>query len=275
MKADRDQIIEQIGRDADMGSQNGLVSVIMPAYNCEKFIEQAVNSVLMQTYSNLELVVIDDGSKDNTAKIVDGLSKSDLRIKLYINNENMGVSAARNRGISLASGDWIAFLDSDDIWEKTKVEKQIIYANEMNAQFLFTSVSYINENGEHYNGIFEVPDRVTYKQLLKQNVIACSSVLIKKYFFNTIKMERDEMHEDYAAWLRVLKTGVCAYGINEPLLTYRISRNSKSGRKIRTIKMTYSVYRFVGVNPIESAYFMMSHILRSVKKYRNINIATR
>ncbi len=275
MKKDRDQIIALFGRDVNMGSQNSLVSVIMPAYNCEKYIVQAVNSVLSQTYSNLELVVVDDGSHDNTAKIVDGLSKSDLRIRLYINNANMGVSAARNRGISLAAGDWIAFLDSDDMWEKTKIEKQMIYANEMNAQFLFTGVSYINENGEHYNGTFEVPDRVTYKQLLKQNVIACSSVLIRKYFFNTIKMERDEMHEDYASWLRVLKTGGCAYGINEPLLYYRISRNSKSGRKLRTIKMTYSVYRFIGVNPVGSAYFMMSHILRSVKKYRNINTTTR
>lgn len=255
-----------------MGNQESLVSVIMPAYNCEKYIEDAINSVLEQTYSNLELIVIDDGSKDKTIDIIKRISKQDDRVKLVKNEKNLGVSATRNKGISLAKGDWIAFLDSDDIWKKTKLEKQMQNANKTGAQFLFTGVTYINEDGEPYSGIFEVPSIVSYKKLLRQNVITCSSVLIKKRFFDTIKMEKDDMHEDYAVWLRILKTGICAYGINEPLIIYRISRNSKSGNKIKTIKMTYKVFRFIGINQVGSAYFTFRHVIGAFKKYRKIKM---
>lgn len=252
-------------------NEEALVSIIMPAYNCEKYVGEAINSVINQTYKKWELIVVDDGSKDNTIKILGEISKKDSRIHFIKNEKNQGVSATRNRGISLAKGDWIAFLDSDDMWEKTKLEKQIKYAEKTSAEFLFTGSSYINEDGEYYKGIFEVPQKVTYKKLRNQNVISCSSVLIRKRFFDDIKMEKDDMHEDYAVWLRVLKTGISAYGINEPLLIYRISRNSKSGNKLKTIKMTYKVFRFVGINPIGSAYFMIRHITGAVKKYHKIN----
>lgn len=247
-----------------------LVSVIMPAYNCEKYIVNAINSVLDQTYTCLELIIIDDGSKDKTIDIINNFCKEDSRVRLVRNDRNLGVSATRNRGISLANGEWIAFLDSDDIWKNNKIERQMEYAIETGAHFVFTGVSYINEKNEKFSGIFEIPSKVSYQKLLKQNVITCSSVLIKKYFFETIKMEKDEMHEDYAVWLRVLKTGIGAYGLNEPLLIYRISQNSKSGNKIKTIRMTYQVFRFIGINPIGSFYYMLNHVLRSVKKYNKI-----
>ncbi|WP_084780612.1 glycosyltransferase family 2 protein [Bacillus massilinigeriensis] len=253
-----------------MTNQKNLVSVIMPAYNSERYIEDSINSVLSQTYENLELIIIDDGSKDNTLKIIERLSTQDKRINFVKNEMNIGVSETRNKGISLASGDWIAFLDSDDIWEKTKIEKQLKYANEFSAEFLFTGSSYINENSVPYSGVFEIPSLVSYKKLLRQNVITCSSVLLKKHFFKDIKMEKDEMHEDYAVWLRVLKTGAVAHGINEPLLIYRISKTSKSGNKLKTIKMTYKVFRFIGLNQVVSSYFTFSHIIGSVKKYRKV-----
>lgn len=250
------------------------VAVIMPAYNCEKHVEAAINSVINQSYENWELVVIDDGSTDNTVEIIEQISKNNSRIHFIKNKMNQGVSATRNQGIALANSAWIAFLDSDDMWEKTKLEKQIKMAKDKTAEFIFTGSSYINEDGEFYQGIFQAPDKVSYKKLRNHNVISCSSVLIKKKFFNEIKMEKDEMHEDYAVWLRVLKAGISAYGINEPLLIYRISRNSKSGNKINTIKMTYKVFRFVGINPVGSAYFMMSHVIGSIEKYRKIGNIT-
>jgi teichuronic acid biosynthesis glycosyltransferase TuaG len=249
-----------------------LVSVIMPAYNCENYIEDSINSVLAQTYKDLELIVIDDGSNDNTVNIINKISNQDSRVKFYKNKENKGVSVTRNKGISLANGEWIAFLDSDDIWTETKIEEQLKYANELEAEFIFTGVSYIDEKGEPYSGIFEVPNTVSYSKLLRQNVITCSSVLIKKRHFNSIKMENDNMHEDYAVWLRVLRSGICAYGINKPLLIYRISRNSKSGNKLKTIKMTYSVFRFVGLNSSSSIYYLCRHLIGSIKKYRRIKI---
>ncbi|NBG89624.1 glycosyltransferase family 2 protein [Isachenkonia alkalipeptolytica] len=253
-----------------MSKNEALVSVIMPAYNCEEYVIEAINSVLAQTYKNWELLVLDDGSKDNTLQIIEKFSQKDSRIKALPNGKNMGVSATRNRGIELASGDWIAFLDSDDMWEPLKLEKQFEVVENKSAEFLFTGSSYINEEGEPFKGIFEVPEKVTYKRLRNQNVISCSSVLVKKKYFENIKMEKDEMHEDYAVWLRILKLGVTAYGVNEPLLIYRISRNSKSGNKMKTVKMTYKVFRFVGINPIGSAYFMMRHVIASVGKYKKI-----
>lgn len=253
-----------------MSKNEALVSIVMPAYNCEKYVVEAINSILVQTYKNWELLVLDDGSKDNTLQIIEEFSQNDSRIKALPNGKNMGVSATRNRGIELASGEWIAFLDSDDMWEPEKLEMQFEIVDKEASEFLFTGSSYINEEGEPYKGIFEVPEKVTYKKLRNQNVISCSSVLVKKKYFENIKMEKDEMHEDYAVWLRILKLGVTAYGVNEPLLIYRISRNSKSGNKMKTIMMTYKVFRFVGINPIGSAYFMMRHVLASVGKYKRI-----
>jgi teichuronic acid biosynthesis glycosyltransferase TuaG len=247
-----------------------LVSVIMPAYNCDRYIEEAIYSVINQTYQSWELIVIDDCSKDKTAHIIEKLLKVDARIRYYKNDNNNGVSATRNRGIALANGAWIAFLDSDDRWDRMKLEKQMMIAVNKNIEFLFTGSSYINENGDFYKGVFNVPEIVTFKKLRKHNVISCSSVLINKRFFNHIKMEKDEMHEDYAVWLKILKGGVCAYGINEPLLTYRISKNSKSGNKLKTIKMTYKVYRFLNINPLSSAFFTVSHVILSLKKYKKI-----
>lgn len=253
-----------------MPRNDDLVSIIMPAYNCEKYVVEAIESVINQTYSNFELLVIDDGSKDSTLQIINDFAEKDNRIKALQNEKNSGVSATRNRGISIAEGNWIAFLDSDDIWEEEKLEKQMNYAKENDADFIFTGSSYIDEEGKPYSGIFEVPEKVSYRKLLRHNVITCSSVLVKKKYFENIKMEKDEMHEDYAVWLRILKLGISAYGVNEPLLIYRISRNSKSGNKMKTIKMTYKVFRFVGINSIGSAYFMMRHVLASVGKYKKI-----
>ncbi|MBF0705383.1 glycosyltransferase family 2 protein [Alkalihalobacillus hwajinpoensis] len=251
-------------------TEGNFISIIMPSYNCENFIEDAIRSVIEQTYKQWELIVIDDGSVDNTNRIIEKLSNTDSRIRFYINDENQGVSATRNKGLSLAVGDWIAFLDSDDMWEKTKLEKQMLHARNSKSEFLFTGSSFINESGEYYQGEFKVPELVDYRKLKKHNVISCSSVLIKKRYFDDVKMENDDIHEDYAVWLKVLKSNTVAHGINEPLLIYRISRKSKSGNKIKTIKMTYKVYRFIGINPISSLYYMVSHILGSIKKYKKI-----
>lgn len=253
-----------------MSKNKDLVSIVMPAYNCEMYITEAINSVIDQTYSNWELLVIDDGSKDNTLQAINELADKDSRIKSIPNEKNIGVSATRNRGIDLASGEWISFLDSDDMWHPSKLEKQLKVVSKKSAEFIFTGASYINEEGLPFKGTFNVPEQITYKRLRKQNVISCSSVLVKKKYFKNIKMEKDEMHEDYAVWLRILRLGVIAYGVDEPLLIYRISKDSKSGNKLKTVKMTYKVFRFIGINPIGSAYFMTRHVLASIGKYRRI-----
>ncbi len=247
-----------------------LISIVMPAYNCEKYITESINSVINQSYKNWELLVLDDGSKDETLNIINEFGQKDSRIKVFPNGKNMGVSATRNRGIDLATGNWIAFLDSDDMWTTDKLENQLAIVEEKLAEFVFSGASYIDESGRPYKGIFEVPEMVTYKKLRNHNVISCSSVLVKKKYFENIKMEKDEMHEDFAVWLRILKLGINAYGVNKPLLIYRISKNSKSGNKLKSIKMTYNVFRFIGINPFSAVYYTVRHLLASVSKYEKI-----
>lgn len=250
------------------------VSIIMPTYNSEKYISYSIKSVINQSYSKWELLVIDDGSNDETSNIIKKFQKVDTRIKYIRNEKNLGVSATRNRGIKLSRGTWIAFLDSDDIWEVQKLETQLNISHEKNVDFLFTGSSFIDENNKKYSGKLQVPSMVTYEKLKKHNVISCSSVLIKSEHFKTIKMENDAIHEDYAAWLQILKTGIKAYGIDEPLLIYRLSKHSKSGNKFKTFKMTFGVFRFIGLDNLSSTFYTFCHVLNSLKKYKDIGKKT-
>jgi teichuronic acid biosynthesis glycosyltransferase TuaG len=249
---------------------NELISVIMPAYNCEKYIAESIKSVILQTFKTWELIIINDCSTDNTQSVINDFAGTDSRIRVYENDENSGVSKTRNKGISAANGSWLAFLDSDDIWHEEKLEKQMLSAKKNNSGFIFTGASYIDENGSMYKGVFNVPESVSYKVLLKQNVISCSSVLIKKAFFDDIKMENDSIHEDFCVWLKILRGGNTAHGINEPLLIYRISRKSKSGNKIKSLKMAYKTYRYIGINPLTAWYYLGFYIVRNLRKYRKI-----
>lgn len=253
-------------------SSRPLVSIIMPAYNCERFIEKAIDSVQKQTYTNWELIVINDSSKDATYEMVQRKANYDDRIHLYDNEQNMGVSKTRNRGVSIAKGDWIAFLDSDDIWEARKLEKQIsLIENNENVAICFTGSAFINEEGEPANYILHVPENVTYKELLKQNVISCSSVLLRKKYYLKYKMPDGDLHEDFALWLMILREEKKAYGIDEPLLVYRIYANSKSGNKIHAAKMQWNVYKYIGLTVSQRIYYMCCYTVRNLKKYKKIH----
>lgn len=249
-----------------------LISIVMPAYNAEKYIEQAIDSVINQTYDNWELIVLDDGSSDNTKAIIVRKAEKDYRIHFYENAVNMGVSATRNRGVKVANGEWIAFLDSDDAWENEKLEKQVQFLNEHeNARIIFTASSFINEENKKANYILHVPTQVGFKELLKQNVISCSSALVQKKYLEKYAMPGDKLHEDYTVWLKILEDGSQAYGIDEPLLIYRISSNSKSGNKINAAKMQMRVYQYLGLNIFQSVYYMICYTIRNLKKYRQIH----
>lgn len=256
--------------DKTIFNKKELVSIIMPSYNSEKTIENAIKSVINQSYPYWELIVIDDGSSDHSFSIIQNFSVKDERVRTIQNKKNMGVSKSRNLGIEKSKGDWIAFLDSDDMWVEKKLEKQIFYAHNHDALFIFTGSSYINADGEYYKGKLEVPNIINYRKLIKQNVISCSSVLIHKKCIGETKIENDEMHEDYAFWLKILKKGFSAFGLNEPLLIYRIDQNSKSGNKIKSVKMTYKVFRHLSHNYISSIYLTIRHTLGATMKYVKI-----
>lgn len=247
-----------------------MVSIIMPAYNAEPYIRGAIESVLAQTVQDWELLIIDDCSVDQTAQISLSYAKQDKRIHYLKNHINSGAAESRNRGITHANGEWIAFLDSDDCWDRKKLQLQLQAAAKHKAVFLFTGSSFINEHSQPLDAYLPAPDQVRYKDLLKQNVISCSSVLIRKELISQYPMKHAaRLHEDFAVWLQILRDKqICAYGVDAPLLIYRVTSGSKSGNKIKAGIMTFRVYRYVGLGMIPAVYYWGQYFYRSLKKYR-------
>ena len=247
-----------------------LISIIMAAYNAERTVGFAVESVLKQTYENFELLVINDCSTDNTRKIVEEYAEKDSRVKLITNPENLGVSLTRLEGLKQANGDWIAIIDSDDAWMPEKLEKQIALQKKLNTDLVFTGVKYLKADGTPLDWELKVPDEIGYKKMLKQNLIANPSTLVRKELYEKYYAIGDEMHEDFALWLSILKTGINAYAVTEPLTIVRISPNSKSGNKLKSAVMNWKTYRYMKMNIFSSAYYMCWYTVNGILKYRNL-----
>lgn len=245
----------------------GLISIIMAAYNAEKTIAQAIESVLAQTYQNWELFVINDCSTDGTASVAE--SYQDSRIRLLHNEKNSGVSLTRARGAEAANGEWIAILDSDDAWTVDKLERQAALHIEKKANLIFTASSFMDATGTPMEWVLHVPEEIGYRKLLKQNLVSNSSVLVKAELYREHMTIGDNMHEDFACWLKILRLGEKAYGIDEPLLIYRLSTNSKTGNKWKSAKMNWKTYRAIGLNIPESAYYMLWYTAKGLLKYRH------
>ncbi len=255
--------------------KNERVSVVIPARNAERTIGQTIESVIEQTYPYWEMVVINDGSTDGTMSVIEEYAAREKRMTVFSNPVNLGVSETRNRGVRAARWDWIAFLDSDDLWAEDKLERQmeLVHGKERQGEtpdIVFTGSAFIDSSGNLSPYRFRVRDTVSYHELLKQNVISCSSVLVRKKLLLKYPMKHDDMHEDYAVWLQILKNGGTAYGIDEPLLIYRLSEGSKSGNKKKAAFMTYKVYRFMGLNLFQSFYYFCWYAYRNLRKYQAI-----
>ena len=247
-----------------------LVSIIMPLYNGEKFIKITLESVLKQTYKNWELLITNDGSKDNSPKLVEEYAKKDERIKLF-NQVNKGSAAARNNSLKEANGKYIVFLDSDDIWEDNFLEKQIKFLKEKNASLVFSSYKRINEDGKEILDPFIVPEKVGYKDLLKTCSLTCLTSIYDRektgiiYFNEELKSLRD----DYVMWLTMLKKVDFAYGNKEILASYRIFSNSTTGKKFKVLKPQFLVYyKIEKLGLIRSLYYFINWIFISLKKYK-------
>ncbi len=250
-----------------MFKENDLISVIMPAYNAENTLQKAVDSVLAQTYQHLELIIVNDCSKDRTLAVAQEYAKKDLRVRVISNTVNSGVSVTRHKAVQEARGEWIAFLDSDDAWKADKLEKQIERQRQTNGNLIFTGSSFMDAEGNPIDWMLHVPKQIDYKKLLKQNLISNSSVLVLKSCYQKFEAMGDAMHEDFACWLKMLRSGEIAYGIDEPLLIYRLSSDSKSGNKRKAAKMNWNTYRAVGLNPFEAGYYMIWYTINGIKKY--------
>ena len=251
-----------------MGISQELVSIIMPAYNAEKTLAQAVNSVLAQTYKNFELLIIDDCSTDSTSTLAH--SFSDSRIRVLTNRENSGACRTRHNGAAQAKGNWLAFLDSDDAWAADKLEKQMQLQQKRNADLVFTGSAFMDQDGTKKDWVLHVPATIGYRKLLKQNLISNSSVLVRRQQFMECECLCNGLHEDFVCWLRLLRGGALACGIDEPLLIYRLSPNSKSGNKLKAAKMNWRAYRTAGLSVPAAAWYMGFYTVNSLRKYRHL-----
>ncbi|WP_455265950.1 glycosyltransferase family 2 protein [Phascolarctobacterium sp.] len=247
----------------------GLISIIMATYNAENTIGQAITSVIQQTYTDFELIIINDCSTDRTVDVINEFVKKDARIRLINNSKNMGVSYTRKHGLDEAKGSWIAILDSDDLWLPEKLAKQVEFQKKTNADLLYTGSGFMNVDGKQINWKLNVPEVITYRQLLKQNILSNSSALVRKDLYEKYYAVGDDMHEDFAIWLQILRNGIKAYGINEPLLIYRLDDKSKSGNKFKAAMMNWNTYRYIGLNLLEAAYYEFWYAINGLCKYKH------
>lgn len=248
--------------------RQALCSVIVPAYRSEKYIAACIASVQAQTFRDLEIVVVDDASEDYTGQIVQQMAKEDERIRYLRQEANRGVAAARNRGVEEAAGEWIALLDSDDVWLPEKLEKQLVLQQQSGAELIYTGAQCMDCDGRMQERYFRVPKQTDYKALLKGNDIVCSSVLVKREWLLKHPMERSDLHEDYLCWLKLLKDGCIAAGIDEPLTFYRLTEGSKSRNKGKAAKMTWETYKQLGLAWYKRCVAFAAYAIHGCKRYR-------
>ncbi|GAB3058566.1 glycosyltransferase family 2 protein [Virgibacillus ainsalahensis] len=252
--------------------QNPLISVITPAYNAEKFIKETIQSVIDQTYSNWEMVIVDDRSKDRTVERIKEMQEHDGRIKLVELEENSGSAVARNTAIQNAKGRYLAFLDSDDSWMPEKLEKQLTFMQELGIAFSFTKYVRTLEDGTPTNATTSAPATVSYDALMKRCVIGCLTVMLDREKIGQVEMVNIRTRQDYALWLDLTRRGYLAYGMSEVLAKYRVVENSISSNKWRAAKQNWRVFRDVEKQSLTKSmwYFANYAVLsiRDVIKYR-------
>ena len=219
-----------------------LVSVIIPAYNCAGLISRAIESVLIQEVS-LEIIVIDDGSGDNLEQVLETY-RDNPAFSFIKNKTNLGAAGSRNKGVAMAKGRYVAFLDADDYWAAGKLKKQTDAMERTGCVLSCTARELMTPQGELTGRIIPVKEEITYRDLLHHNSINCSSVVLK-----------------------ILQKYKKACGIREPLLKYRLSNQGKSGNKLQSARMTFMVYRYLGFGILKSCYYFASYALHGVWKY--------
>lgn len=229
-----------------------LVSIITPVYNCEQYIKETIESVLGQTYTNWEMLLIDDCTPDGSPEIIKDYSKKDKRIRYIKLPENSGAAVARNKGLSEAHGRYIAYLDADDLWHKDKLERQIAFMTQNNVAFTCCDYEVITSDGGSLNKFVSMPSTISYDGLLRNTIIQTVGVIVDTKFVkhDLLKMPLVRRGQDMATWLNMLKNGVEFYGQNEVLAKYRRVENSLSSNKLKAVKRTWKLYREVEKLPL-------------------------
>lgn len=245
------------------------ISVIMPAYNMERYIEEAIRSVMAQTVSDWELLVLDDCSEDATCSIVETLAAEDERIRLIRMECNSGVAAVRNRGFELSRGDFVALLDSDDVWCPEKLEKQLQRLEHTGADIAYCSYGVIDADSNQTRNDYTVPERTDFEAMLRENEIGCSTVLLRRKIVEKYRFDTDFFHEDYLLWLRLLQDGYTAAGCSEVLVKWRYIASSRSFNKLKSARNRWKIYRKYLKLPFwKSVKLLCAYALAGLRKYR-------
>ena len=216
-------------------------TVIIPAYNCEETIEQSLRSVLNQTVRDLHVLLIDDGSTDHTLERAKTAAQGDERLEILRNEQNLGVAETRNRGLNQARSRFIAFLDADDIWVRDKLARQLAQLDRTKADLCYTAYALIDSSSNPLGRTYHVPPTAGYQDLLKENVIGLSTVLLRADSVGSLRMNQQYFHEDYEFWLNLLRRGCRTTGLNLPLVFYRLGGRSEN--KLIAAKNRWLIYR--------------------------------
>ncbi len=226
--------------------QDGLISIIVPVYNVKKYILETIDCVCRQTYENWELLLVEDGSTDGTDRLLQEYvaAGGDGRVRLIVSGVNEGAARARNRGLAQAAGRYIAYLDADDLWEPLKLERELAFMKEKRAAFAFTGYEFADENGRGMGRIVHVPERLTYRQALKNTTIFTTTVMFDTALIPKELLAMPEVKsEDTALWWKVLRRGYVAYGLDENLVKYRRPGKSLSSNKLEAMRRIWHLYR--------------------------------
>ncbi|MCX3071625.1 glycosyltransferase family 2 protein [Providencia stuartii] len=241
-------------------NQQELVSVIMPCYNAESYIRDSIQSVLNQTYSNLELIIIDDVSSDNSINIIN--SFNDNRIKLIKLAKNSGAGAARNTGIEAAKGRFIAFLDSDDLWRLNKLEVQLEYMVSNGYSLSYTQYQKFSQEGK--GKLVIPPSKVTYNELLYCNVIGCLTAIYDTKILGKQFMPLIRKRQDMGLWLKILSQGHTAYCCPNVLADYRTD-SGMTQNKIDAAKYQWKFYRQeLNFNIFKSTKYFIGYAIKGI-----------
>ena len=236
-----------------------LISIIMPYYKKSEFINLSISSILDQSIQKFEVIIIDDELSENSSQVLADIEKLDTRIKVFKNKKNLGAGQSRNYAINLCEGEYIAFCDSDDLWKKNKLEKQIKFMKENNLEFSFTSYEIINNKNQKI-GFREAKQNLSFKQLRNSCDIGLSSVVIKKNVFKNEKFRfgKTKTKEDFILWLILAKNGIPINGIKDCLMSWRKNSKSLSSSNIQKIIDGYKVYRnYLQYGRIKSFFFLI------------------
>lgn len=246
---------------------NALVSIITPAYQAARFIGETIASVRAQTYPHWELIVVDDHSSDSTCEIVERIARDDERVKLVRQSANLGPVESRDTALKLSTGQFVAFLDSDDVWLPQKLERQLSYMRSQKAAISFTRFRRISEDGSRVGRLIPIPRRLSYSQLLKNTAMATSTVVIDRRMVGPFAMTRTAC-DDFALWLEIVSRGFDSHGLDDDLMRYRVVSSSFSRNKRKYALKVWRTYRDIGLSFPYAAWCFVNYAGRAWLKYR-------